>query len=347
MKKIKVALIGAGQIARVSHIPAYRTMENVEIVGVSDTYIESAKKLAEDFDIPYFAQSHQELLEKCKPDVVSVCVPNKFHYPIVMDALEEGCNVMCEKPPAISAEEAKKMSEKASEKGLLLTYDFHFRYGSNVSIIKKKIDDGSFGKIYFTKVKWLRRAGVPGWGNFINKDIQGGGPLIDIGAHMLDLALYLLNYPKVAYVTASSSNLIGKSRSNGLMGRWNPEKYTVEDGLFGMIYFKDGTCLQLETTFTLNMKEKDVRTVEVYGDKLGGSLFPAEIYCGDEQDFANVTYSFVPDGDLHTIAIRSFVKACVGEGELLVTAEQGAYIQEVIEALYKSAETAMPVFMEK
>lgn len=346
MGKIKVALIGSGQIARVSHIPAYRLMENVEIVGVSDTNSDAAKKLAEDFDIPYYTQSHKDLLEHCMPDMVSVCVPNKFHYPIVMDALEYGCNVMCEKPPAISAKEAWEMAEKAEEKGLILTYDFHFRHGTNVSIIKEKIVEDKLGKIYFTRAKWLRRAGVPGWGNFINKDIQGGGPLIDIGAHMLDLSLYLLDYPEISYVTASYSDLIGKSRSKGLMGSWNPDRYTVEDGLFGMIYFKDGTCLEVETTFALNMKEKDLRAVEIYGDKMGASLFPVETYGGDEDDFANISYPFIDDQDLHTTAIQNFVKACIGEEEILVTAHQGAYIQNLIEALYDSAENKKPVFMD-
>lgn len=346
MEKIKVALIGSGQISRMSHIPAYRSMDNVEIVGVSDTNIDAARKLAEDFDIPYFTQSHKDLLEHCRPDAVSVCVPNKFHYPIVMDALEYGCNVMCEKPPAISAKEAQEMAEKAEEKGLLLTYDFHFRHGTNVSIIKEKINDGKLGKIYFTRAKWLRRAGVPGWGNFISKDIQGGGPLIDIGAHMLDLSLYLLDYPEIAYVTASCSDLIGKSRNKGLMGNWNPDRYTVEDGLFGMIYFKDGTCLELETTFALNMKEKDLRAVEIYGDKLGASLFPAEVYGGDAEDFSNTNYPFVEDGDLHTTAICNFIKACMGEEKLLVTAKQGAYIQKLVEALYTSAENKKPVLMD-
>ena len=130
MRKIKVAIIGAGQIAQTTHIPAFKSMENVEIVGVSDTYENVAGKVAKDFDIPFSCSSHLELLEKCNPDAVSVCVPNKFHYPIVMDALDRGCHVMCEKPPAISYSQAKEMADKAKSKGLILTYDFHFRHGT-------------------------------------------------------------------------------------------------------------------------------------------------------------------------------------------------------------------------
>lgn len=346
MGKLRVALIGAGQIARVSHIPAYRSMEGVEIVGVSDTNLESAKKLAGEYGIPYAAQSHLELLEECRPDAVSVCVPNKFHYPIVMDALNAGSHVMCEKPPAISYEEAKKMADAAKKKGLILTYDFHFRHGKNVSLMKEMIRRGELGQIYFARAKWLRRAGVPGWGNFINKKMQGGGPLIDIGAHMLDLACYLFDYPEISYVSAAMSNRIGTTASVGLMGEWDPSKYTVEDGLFGMIYFKDGRCLELETSFALNMKEKDLRTVDVFGDKRGGSLFPLEIWSGAEEEFADRTYPFVRDGDLHMDAITNFAKACLGEEAVLVTAEQGAYVQRIIEALYRSAESRQPEILD-
>lgn len=346
MGKIRIALIGSGQIARVSHIPAYQGMKNVEIVGVCDVNVESAKKLAEEFNIPYFTQSHKTLLEECKPDAVSVCVPNKFHYPIVMDALNAGCHVMCEKPPALTGKEAYEMERLAEEKGLILTYDYHFRHGTNVAQAKNQIEKGELGEIYFSRVKWLRRAGVPGWGNFINRDIQGGGSLIDIGSHMLDLAFYLLDYPEISYVSTSSSNRIGTTQSKGFFGNWDPAKYTVEDGLFGMIYFKNGTCLELETTFAFNMKEKDMRAVEMFGDKAGMSLFPLEIYTGSEKDFSNISYPFINDGDLHIKALENFVAACKGEGTALVTANQGTYIQKLIEALYQSAESKRPVIFE-
>ena len=345
MRKIKVAIIGAGQIAQTTHIPAFKSMENVEIVGVSDTYENVAGKVAKDFDIPFSCSSHLELLEKCNPDAVSVCVPNKFHYPIVMDALDRGCHVMCEKPPAISYSQAKEMADKAKSKGLILTYDFHFRHGTNVAILKDLIENGKMGQIYYTKVQWLRKAGVPGWGNFLSKDMQGGGPLIDIGAHMLDIALYLLDYKKVSYVSAISSNLIGTKQSNGLMGSWNPEKYTVEDGLFGNIVFEDGTGIGIETTFALNMKEKDVRAVKVYGDELGASLFPLEIYSGSNRNYQAVNYPYISDGDLHNKALENFIDAIEGKEEVLVKAGEGAYIQMIIEALYKSAEKKEPVFL--
>ena len=345
MKKLKVAIIGAGQIAQTTHIPAFKAMENVEIAGICDTHKDVAEQVAENFNIPFSCDSHIELLESCHPDAVSVCVPNKFHYPIVMDILDRGCHVMCEKPPAISYIQAKEMADKAKEKGLILTYDFHFRHGTNVAVLKELIEKNEMGQIYYTKVQWLRKAGVPGWGNFISKEMQGGGPLIDIGAHMLDIALYLLDYKKVLYVSATSSNRIGTKQDKGLMGSWDPRKYTVEDGLFGTIVFEDGTSLGIETTFALNMKEKDVRAVKVFGDLSGASLFPLEIYGGADKNYELVSYPFINDGDLHNKALENFVEAIEGKEEILVKAEEGAYIQMIIEALYKSAENKEPVFL--
>ena len=345
MHKLRIALIGSGQIARTSHIPAYRAIEEVQIVGVCDTNPEAARKLAEDFDIPYHTSSHTELLEHCRPDAVSVCVPNKFHYPIVMDALEAGCHVFCEKPPAIKASEAAEMAETAEKKGLLLTYDFHLRHGENVSLLRSRIKEGKLGEIYYTRARWLRRAGIPGWGNFIDKNMQGGGPLIDIGTHILDLSFYLLDYPEISYVSASSSDRIGTTKSHGFMGDWSPERFTVEDGMFGMIHFTDGTCLSLETSFALNTKEKDERSLMLFGDRAGASLFPAEIYRGEEGDFANVSFPVNESRDPHTTAIMNFVAACIGREPLLVTAGQGAYLQKVVEALYASAESRKPVFL--
>jgi predicted dehydrogenase len=174
--------------------------------------------------------------------------------------------------------------------------------------------------------------------------LQGGGPLIDIGAHMLDLTAYLMNYPEVDYVCAAYHNLIGKYGSgNGFMGKWEPDKFTVEDSLFGFIKFKNGSSINLETAFALNIKEKDIRNVHLFGDKLGATLFPLEVF-GEEQDYRmNSSYVYDDSKDLHAVEIDHFVNACLGKEELLITPEQAVYIQTLICALYESAASGKPV----
>lgn len=343
MEKLKMAIIGSGQIAQVTHIPNYQSMEEVKIVGISDTRLEAAKSVAEKFQIENYYDSHKKMLEECRPDAVTVCVPNKFHSSITMDALEAGCHVFCEKPPAITAQEARNMEEKAKEKNLFLSYGFHFRASEQVAFLKKAIESGQMGKIYHADVQWHRRRGIPGWGSFTNKEIQGGGPLIDIGAHMLDSALYLMGYPKVSYVCATYSDRLGKSSKAGLMGSWDTERFTVEDSLFGFVRFADGTSLNLQTSFAINRAEKDVRSVKLYGSCQGADLFPLRVFGEENGQLYDKDYPFMEMRDWHLDLDRNFVKACLGEESLLVTARQGTYIQELICMLYQSAESGEPV----
>lgn len=343
MEKLRVALIGAGQIARVSHIPNYQGIEGVEVAGICDTRLESAKNLAEQFGIPHYYDDHGKMLSELKPDLVSVCVPNKFHAQITMDALKAGSHVLCEKPPAISLEEAQAMEKTAAEHHRLLSYGFHMRHGTQVSIVKEKIKQGDFGTVYGAKVSWLRRRGIPGWGSFTNREIQGGGPLIDIGAHVLDTALYLLDYPQISYVCADSYDHIGKKGGTGLFGDWEGSTYTVEDSLFGYIHFQNGTSLRLETSFALHMKEKDVKSVQIFGEKAGAEVFPLELFGVDGSRLINQEYPFFPEEDLHKKELEQFVKACQGKEELLVKAEEGTYLQNIIDMLYRSAAAKRPV----
>lgn len=343
MKKLKMAIIGSGQIAQVTHIPNYQSMKDAEILGVCDTSLDTAKMTAEKFGIKNYYDSHKKMLGELKPDAVTICVPNKFHSQITLDALQAGCHVFCEKPPAITAKEAEEMASKAEETGKLLSYGFHFRASEHVAFLKDRIAKGKMGQIYHTEVKWHRRRGIPGWGCFTNKDMQGGGPLIDIGAHMLDCALYLMDYPKISYVCASSSDQIGKTSKVGLMGEWNPEHFTVEDGIFGYVRFANGTSLDIQTSFAINRKEKDVRSVKLFGSKEGADLFPLNIYGEEDGQLVNFEFPFLEMRDWHLDLDSNFVNACLGKEDLLVTAKQGVYIQQLICGLYESAETGKPV----
>lgn len=343
MEKLRIALIGAGQIARVSHIPNYKEMDGVEVAGICDTRLLSARDMADQFDIPAYYDNHEQMLKEVKPDIVSICVPNKFHCPMTIDALRAGCHVLCEKPPALSGEEAERMDRTAKEQGKLLSFGFHLRHSRGVGYLKDKIDRGEFGRIYAVNAAWLRRRGIPGWGCFTNKEIQGGGPLIDLGAHVLDIALYLLDYPEMDYVCADMFDLIGRQGGAGLMGKWDSKAFSVEDALFGYIRFKNGAVLRLDTSFALNMREKDVRKVSIFGDKKGADLFPMEIYSGEDGEIWNQQFPFEEKEDLHKKELVHFVNACMGKEQLLVTGEQGVYVQKVIEKLYQSAEAGRPI----
>ncbi|MEH6943096.1 Gfo/Idh/MocA family protein [Bacillus sp. JJ722] len=333
----RVAIIGAGQVAEKVHVSYYQTRKEIEIVAVVDLNKEKAKDFANRNNIERYYSDPKEMYEKEKPDMVSICTPNKFHYDNVMLALEYGCHVMCEKPPAISARDAWEMNVTAKKKNSILAYDFHHRYADDVRILKEKIDEGILGDVYVVKVQALRRCGIPGWGSFTNKDIQGGGPLIDLGIHMLDAAMYVLGYPKVKSVHAKQYQMIGRKKNEGVFGKWDPEKFEVEDSLFGFIEFENGGLIQLETSFALNMKETSIMNVEFFGDRAGATLFPTEIYTDEKGELVYLYKREVSDPNRHTKSMGAFVDKCLGESVMIADGEQGYQIQKLVEALYNSA----------
>ncbi|MDR9946596.1 Gfo/Idh/MocA family oxidoreductase [Enterobacter sichuanensis] len=340
---LRVAIIGAGQVAEKVHASYYATRSDVQMVAVMDSHPEQAQAFAERHAIPSAWQDVREMLEAVKPDVVSVCSPNRFHFEHVMAALEAGCHVMCEKPPAMTPQEADQMRIAARKVGKVLAYDFHHRFALDTQQVREAVMNGALGEIYFTTAQALRRCGVPGWGVFTNKSLQGGGPLIDIGIHMLDAAMYVLGFPAVKRVTAHSFQRLGNRKSSGQFGTWDPAQFTVEDALFGTIEFCNGGILRLDTSFALNIREQSIMNVTFCGEKAGATLFPAHIYHDDAGVLHTLTQREEADDRHHLRSMDAFVRHVLGEPVTIADAEQGLVIQQLVAALYESAETGESV----
>ncbi len=343
LNKLKVGIIGAGQIAYNSHIPHYKGIDEVEVLGICDLNFEHAKIIAKKHEIEHVFKSMEEMFDALSLDAVSVCVPNKFHKECVIFALNHGCNVLCEKPPAISCLQAKEMEDCAADNKKILAYNFHLRHGKEFQYLKRQIDNGVFGNIYSTNVEYIRRRGIPGWGNFIDKNIQGGGPLIDLGVHVIDLVLYMLDYPQINYVCATTHAEIGTRKGVGLMGDWDPEKFTVEDAAFGFISLKNGASIKIATSFALNCKQNR-NTVEIYGSNAGASLFPLEIFSEEDGVLYDKPIIIDTSDDRHKNSIINFVNSCLGKEDIIVKAHQGTIMQNIVEKLYLSSQTNKPIF---
>ncbi|MGP4060381.1 Gfo/Idh/MocA family protein [Halobacillus sp. H74] len=346
MANTKVAIIGGGQVAETKHIPSYLEIEGVEIVAVLNSNKENARQFALKNNIPGYYGDIHELLKKEKPDLVSVCTPNKFHYEHVTSALEAGCHVLCEKPPSILAQDAKEVMELAERKGLILSYNFQHRFSLEARRLREEYCQGRLGDVYHVNLSALRRSGVPGWGSFINKDLQGGGPLIDIGIHMLDTAFYILGFPKVHKVTGKMFKKIGPYKSEGSFGQWDPEKYEVEDSFFGFIELSNGGLIQISTSFALNIKETKQLNAEFHGDQAGATLYPLEIYTDHKGEFVTLVDEEMVEDQAERRAIHSFVRTCRGSAEeVIASGEEGYRIQTLIESLYKSAELGESIYI--
>lgn len=203
--------------------------------------------------------------------------------------------------------------------------------------------NGTLGEIYFTSAQALRRCGVPGWGVFTNKSLEGGGPLIDIGIHMLDAAMYVLGFPPVKRVTAHSFQRLGNRKHTGQFGEWDPAQFTVEDALFGTIEFCNGGILRLDTSFALNIREQSIMNVSFCGEKAGATLFPAHIYNDEAGVLQTLTQREEADDRRHLRSMDAFVRHVLREPVMIADAEQGLVIQQLVAALYEAAETGESV----
>ncbi|QGH33860.1 gfo/Idh/MocA family oxidoreductase [Gracilibacillus salitolerans] len=346
MTKLKVALIGAGGIATDVHIPAYRKVpEQVEIVAVADVAYDKAKTVASEYGIPAAFDSYETMLAETEIDAVSVCVPNKFHKNAAIAGLEAGCHVLCEKPPAMSQQEAKEMEDAATKSGKLLMYGFHYRFQSETQAAKRFIDAGELGEIYSGRVQAIRRRGIPGWGVFTNKELQGGGPLIDIGVHMLDTALYLMGYPEPVVVLGQTHQQLGTKKGVGLLGEWDYQNFTVEDMAVGMITFKNGASLVLESAFAANVEKRDTMQVSLMGNKGGADIFPLKMYQEKHDTLIDITPAYLPEINAHQTEIHAFVVDCIEGNVTDRFAKQGTNIQKIIDGLYQSAESGKAIYL--
>lgn len=364
MDKVRIGIIGCGGIANNKHMPSLAKLPQVEMVAFCDIIEERARKAAQDFGVPgaLVCTDYKELLSRKDIDVVHVLTPNKQHSFITVDALEAGKHVMCEKPMAINSAEAKKMLDAARRTGKKLTIGYQNRFKPETQYLKKCIENGDLGEIYYAKALAVRRRGVPTWGVFLDAENQGGGPLIDIGTHSLDLCLYEMNnYEPQMVVGATFRKLADHENSANLWGPWDPKKFTVEDSAFGFIRMKNGALISLDSSWALNTLRADDGKIMLCGDKAGadtlgeknilrinGEKF-SKLYVTEPELSAGGVDYFEGDGGgkPEEVEARMWIDHVMdGSKPLIVKPEQAYVVTQILEAIYESAKTGKPVYFD-
>ena len=334
----KAAIIGAGNIADNNHIPALKQLaDQVEIVAVCSRDLSKARALADKHGIAHAFDNTADLYDQCTPEVVVICTPNYLHYPQTMEALAHNCHVFCEKPPALNGPNAREMADVATQKGLVLAYNFQLRQSSEWALLMRCKADGLLGDIYHIKANFLRRRGIPGWGYFTDKAMQGGGALIDLGVHVLDLALHALDYATPDRIVGNTYDFIGKTGGKGLMGTWNPETFGVEDAAMAYLSFPDKASIMLSASFALNQQAEKDRNLSIFGSKGGVTLFPFLLHTEWAGELADMQFPFLEETDLQLKNTAAFLDACAGKPSNVCTGEQGAVLQEIVDQIYMSA----------
>lgn len=345
-KKVKIGLIGVGGIAQGCHMPGYASIpDKCEMVAVCDADAKTAQEAASKFSVPKVYSSYKELIADPEIDAVSVATPNAFHCEPTIAALLAGKHVLCEKPLAMNAEEAKKMCRAAKESGKNLQVALQTRFGGPARFMRQFIDAGNMGDVYYARAKALRRRGVPHWGVFIDKEKQGGGPLIDIGVHILDFTLYLMGYPKPVSASGKTWDILAKDPSNkNFWGEFDRKQFTVEDFAVGLIRFDNGACITLESSFMGNM-EGDPFETQLFGTKAGAIVKgwgegAVRIFKELDGQYFEMTPQNVPEvKSSHTEEVVAFVDSILEGRPSVVPGEQGLILNAVFDALYKSSET--------
>jgi len=345
-KKLRIGIIGSGGIAQSCHMRGYAAIpEQCEIVAVSDVNPETAKAAAEKFEVPAQYTDYKEMLKKEQLDAVSVATPNKFHKQPTIDALQAGVHVLCEKPLGMNAEECREMCATARETGKILQVGLQSRFNGPSRWMKQYIDAGNMGDIYFARAQALRRRGVPGWGVFINKELQGGGPLIDIGVHILDLTLFLMGYPKPVSASGKTWNQLGTNPELwNAWGDYDRTKFTVEDFAVGLIKFDNGAVVSLESSFMGN--GPDPFETQLFGTKAGAIVKPyagndaLKIFTEQNRQLMDITPGNIPNVEsAHVDEVKAFVDAIQNDKPSPVPGENGLILNAIFDAIYKSSET--------
>ncbi len=343
MSQLRMGIIGVGGIAQNRHIPTFLKMqEKVTIAAISDVNEETARMVGEKFGIDQVYAHYADMFEHV--DAVTICTPNKFHAEITIAALQAGLHVFCEKPMAMRPDECEAMIAAAEKAGKQLAIAYHYRFIKESVAAKRLVDADEIGRPIVARAKGMRRRKVPGWGVFTNKELQGGGSLIDYGCHLLDLSLWLLGNPKPVEVMGTTYNEL--SKMPGQVNQWGSfdhETFAVDDHVTAYIKFEGGASLLFETSWSANVKG-DEESVSISGISGGVDLFPFHLNQMKQGMLLNTEADWVPGEDDPSIPqAENFVNSCLGHEELIVKPQQAMQVSLIIDAIYRSSESGKSV----
>jgi predicted dehydrogenase len=339
-KKLRVALVGCGGISDV-HFRTLKKFPDVEVVAAVDITPERLEWVKNAHGIQQVFTDWKEMLRTVKPDAVDVCTPNGVHAPAVIDAANAGCHVTTEKPMAMTPKECEKMIGAAEKNKKKLAVGFQYRFHPATKFLTQAREEGEFGKVMFVKCQALRRRGIPNWGVFGQKEKQGGGPMIDIGVHVIEMAHYVMGSPRPVAASGNTWTYMGNKPSNiqSMWPGWDYKTYTVEDLAVGQIRFDNGAIMQIEASFVAHI-EKDIWNFTLMGEKGGCKWDPAEVYTDRAGHMTNYAPQYLGDGSfegLFGLKLRNWVDACLYNKPLEAPGEAGLAVQKILDGVYRSA----------
>jgi predicted dehydrogenase len=339
----RVCVIGTGWAGEWVHTRGWKAA-GIDPVAVADLNVDRARRLSTEYEIPHAYADWREMLERENPDVVSVAVPNAMHEELVVAALEHGAHVICEKPISISVGSAQRMFDTARANRRWLMAAQQYRWEPGAVVVKEAIDRGELGEIYYSQVTALRRLWIPGGGVFHRRQFSGGGPMFDIGVHMLDQAIWLLGNPTPVSVSATLERRFGdRPEIAARMGNYPPADYDVEDFAVAFVRFKEGITMVLRASWALHMEPYDDFGNEVFGTLGSARTIPTSIHTERNGRMVDETFPHLPQVSGYEAEIAHFLAVVRGETEPLVREEETMNVQRILNAAYDSADAGAEV----
>ena len=340
MNKLRVGIIGAGNIATSAHLPAYGELKDlVEVVAIADIVPERAKDAAEKHGIPHYFASVEELMANVEVDYIDICTWTAAHAPVAIAAAKAGKNILCEKPLAATLEQGLEIEKAVKEAGVQFMLAVVTRYGAEQLKVNEMREAGEFGEIYYAKTSYVRRRGTPG-GWFTDKELAGGGPVLDIGVHAIDRTWFLMGRPKPISVSAETSYRIGDYQTKGV-GRWMPfgkgnGVFNTEDSASVFFRFEGGKSMVAEIAWAINGTES--ATTQLFGSKAGCTFEPLTIYGEDAEGYLSTVKPEITPNNYFVEEIRHFIE-CLNTGATPMSPiDDAVTVQRMLDGIYKSAE---------
>ena len=342
-KTLRIGFIGAGGIADLQ-LSLLKKRPDVEVVALADVNQNTLDKHQANFPDANGYTDYQAMLAREKLGAVSVCTPNRFHAQPTIDALRAGCHVLCEKPLAMTVAEGRRMVAAAKKARRKLVTGFQYRFDPRTQFIRQAMEEGQLGNVLYGRVQALRRRGIPNWGVFGDKALQGGGPLIDIGVHVLDMAHFAMGSPTPVSASADMFTYIGNQPSDGIQSawpNWDYENYSVEDLAVGRIRFANGAVLHIESAFAAHREEASIMNFQLMGDQGGARWEPATLFRDEAGHMVNKTPGWLADTAFNKVFRRkmdAFVDHVLYNKPTIAGGQAGLVVQAMLNALYQSAD---------
>ncbi len=359
-RTVKIGIIGCGGIANGKHMPSLAKVKGAEMVAFCDLIIERAEAAKAKYGTPdaKVYTDYRALLADPEIEVVHVCTPNRSHADISIDAMEAGKHVMCEKPMAKTAADAARMVEAAKRTGKKLTIGYQHRQKASARYAKDYITEGELGEVYYANCYAIRRRGTPNWGVFLNEYEQGGGPIIDIATHSLDLTLYLMNNYEPAMVLGRTHKCIEHPEAGNIWGDNGVSTTPLEEAASAIIVMKNGATILLETSWALNTDTPiEEGSCRLCGSRAGLSIINNELKVNrilKDRPFdttvglgaGGVAFYEGNEAPAPVMEQQQWIDSIRNDTDPTVLPEQACVVSQILEAIYVSSKTGEAVRFE-